>query len=177
MTTLATPRLLLRPPTPADAPAVVRYLSTFAVAGNLVRVPYPYSLADAERWLHSLRADPPPGETGFGIELQGAGYVGQVGLHPTAGGPELGYWLGEPFWHRGLMTEAAGAVVDWFFSVGKATTLRSGAFAFNRASLAVQRKLGFVQTGTGVRHCLARGEDLRHIDTMLSRSRWQEGRP
>lgn len=169
---LKTARLQLRPPGPSDAAALTRYLNNFAVAGNLSRVPYPYQLADAERWLAGQAADRPPEETGFAIDLPGAGYVGQVGFHLEACQPTLGYWLGEPFWHRGLMTEAAQAAIAWYFRTTDAPAIHSGVFHFNRASLAVQKKLGFLETGTSLRHCLARGEEVRHIDTQLSRADW-----
>jgi RimJ/RimL family protein N-acetyltransferase len=172
MTMIETSRLVLRPPTLADAPAIARYLNNFAVAGNLARVPYPYRLADAEAWLNAFRPDRPKKSAEFGIELPGAGYVGQIGLDAGDGAPELGYWLGEPFWHRGLMTEAAAAVLDWLFTTTETEFVRSGVFYFNKASLAVQRKLGFVETGESTRHCLARHEDVRHIDTELSRANW-----
>ena len=171
--TLTTKRLVLRPPAAADAGAIARYLNNFAVVGNLARVPYPYCLADAQRWLAAAPQTPEPEETNFAIELPGAGYIGQVGFHEDAQTPTVGYWLAEPFWHRGIMTEAAAAAIGWYFGLDRGDFVYSGVFHFNRASLAVQRKLGFVETGTSVRHCLARGEQVRHIDTQLSREQWQ----
>jgi RimJ/RimL family protein N-acetyltransferase len=170
--TLTTRRLTLRPPLPTDAERLARLLDNFAVSGNLSRVPYPYRLADAKAWLRTWRADRPAGETGFIIELPGEGLVGQVGFHGEAEGTVIGYWLGEPFWNRGLMTEAAAAVIGWYFGATDSTSIASGVFHFNRASLAIQRKLGFVETGLSSRHCLARGEEVRHIDTLLTRTAW-----
>jgi RimJ/RimL family protein N-acetyltransferase len=175
--TIRTKRLILRPASMADAEPIARYLNNFAVSGNLARVPYPYTVTDAERWLGSQRPEPRAGDTGFGIELPGAGYVGHVGFHLDGEEAELGYWLGEPFWHRGLMTEAARAAVDWYFGVSPAPSIRSGVFHFNKASLAIQRKLGFTETGVSSRHCLARGEEVRHIDTQLSRADWAGAKP
>jgi len=171
---LTTERLILRPPSMDDAAPIARYLNNFAVTGNLAQVPYPYAPGDAERWLAGLSENPAPESTSFAIELPGAGCIGNVGLHLIRGRPELGYWLGEPFWHRGIMTEAAGAVMAWYFGLGRQTIVHSGAFHFNKASLAVQKKLGFTETGTSYRHCLARGEEVRHIDTQLSRAGWAE---
>jgi len=170
---LTTRRLVLRPPAAADTPAIARYLNNFAVAGNLSRVPYPYTHSDAELWLRHAPASPPPEETGFAIELPGAGYIGQVGFHVDERSPTIGYWLGEPFWHRGIMTEAVRAVIGWYFGLDRGDVIYSGVFHFNRASLAVQRKLGFTETGQSTRHCLARGEQVRHIDTQLSRGQWK----
>ena len=173
---LETPRLLLRQPRPADAPRIARLINNFAVSGKLARVPYPYKLSDAEWWLGTWRADKPPGETGFTIDLPGEGLIGHCGFHLDEQGIVIGYWLGEPFWNRGFMSEAAAAAIEWYFANTGADHVGSGAFAFNKASLAVQRKLGFVEFHTGTKHCLARQEDLRHIDTRLTRARWHERR-
>ncbi len=169
---LTTRRLTLRPPQLADATRLARLLNNFHVAGNLSRVPYPYAEADALSWLHAWRPDRPANETGFTIELPGEGLIGHCGFHPDLQGIVIGYWLGEPFWNRGFMTEAAEAVLDWYFTITCAEYLSSGVFAFNKASLAVQKKLGFTQTGSSYRHCLARNEEVRHIDTMLTRADW-----
>ena len=128
---LRTRRLLLRQPGVDDVPRIARYLNNFHVAGNLSRVPYPYCEADAHAWLRTWRSDRPPGETGFILELPGEGLIGHAGLHPDAQGTVIGYWLGEPFWNRGFMTEAVGAIVDWYFEATRAVTLGSGVFSFN----------------------------------------------
>ena len=169
---IETRRLTLRCPEASDAAAIAHHMNNFAVAGNLSRVPYPYSLADAQWWLGQIREDMPPDQTTFGIALDGD-YVGAVGFHTDMRSPTLGYWLAEPFWHRGLMSEAAGAVVEWYFGRGCGDIIYCGAFAFNKASLAIQKKLGFTQTGTSTRTCLARDQELRNIDTELTRARWK----
>jgi RimJ/RimL family protein N-acetyltransferase len=169
---LRTKRLILRQPKADDAARIVRYLNNFRVAGNLSRVPYPYREVDAHAWLRSWRPDKPPGETGFTVELPGEGAVGHAGFHPDAQGTVIGYWLGEPFWNRGFMTEAVAAILDWYFESTSAVSISSGVFHFNKASLAIQRKLGFTETGSSYRLCLARKEEVRHIDTELTRARW-----
>ena len=171
---LRTRRLLLRQPGVDDVPRIARYLNNFHVAGNLSRVPYPYCEADAHAWLRTWRSDRPPGETGFILELPGEGLIGHAGLHPDAQGTVIGYWLGEPFWNRGIMTEAAAMALDWYFGETDAQTIDSGVFAFNKASLAVQKKLGFTEIGTSRLHCLARAAELEHIDTRLTRDAWME---
>jgi RimJ/RimL family protein N-acetyltransferase len=171
--TLRTRRLLLRQPRMDDAPRIAQLLDNFAVSGRLARVPYPYRESDALAWLNLWRPDRPATETGFTLDLPGEGLIGHCGFHlDKAGTPVIGYWLAEPFWNRGFMTEAAEAVLDWYFAVTGADDIHSGIFHFNRASLAVQHKLGFTEIGEGVLHCLARGEDLRHIDTRLTRAAW-----
>jgi RimJ/RimL family protein N-acetyltransferase len=173
---LQTRRLTLRQPRISDAVRLAHFLDNFAVAGNLSRVPYPYRLIDAEAWLRSWRANFPASQTGFTIDLPGEGLIGHVGFHEDDEGVVIGYWLGQPFWSRGFMSEAVGAALEWYFDATDADAVASGVFHFNKASLAIQRKMGFVEIGTSTRLCLARGEEVRHIDTELSRAAWAERR-
>ncbi len=170
---LATRRLTLRQPVLADAERLARHLDNFAVSGNLSRVPYPYRLADAKAWIRSWDPDRPASETGFVIDLPGEGLIGHVGFHPDEQGTVIGYWLGEPYWNRGLMTEAAAAALGWYFETTTEPAVGSGVFHFNKASLAIQKKLGFTETGSSSRLCLARGEEVRHSDTRLTRATWE----
>jgi RimJ/RimL family protein N-acetyltransferase len=172
--TLRTARFILRPAQAGDAEPIARYLNDFEVAGNLARVPFPYRLSDAKAWLRTRRPDLPIEETNFAIELPEAGLVGHVGFHRGKEGPVIGYWLGRPFWGRGIMTEAAIASIDWFFAHSTAPVLYSGVFHFNAASLAIQTRLGFVQTGRSRLLCLARDAEVEHIDTRLTRERFQQ---
>ncbi|KKB11084.1 hypothetical protein VE25_15020 [Devosia geojensis] len=171
--TLTTPHLTLREPTMDDAGNIAKYLNDFAVSGNLARVPFPYGRADAEAWLKTRRPGLTPAQTSFAIDIPAQGCVGVVGFHQGVNGTVLGYWLARPFWGQGLMTEAAGTAVDWFFERTDANRILSGLFHFNAASLAVQEKLGFAVIGRSRLVCLARGAELEHIDTELTRSVWK----
>lgn len=174
--TIMTERLLLRPPQSGDAEAIAHYLNDFAVAGNLARVPHPYTLADAQAWLRTRSPSMPPEKTNFAIEIGGT-YAGQVGFHPGPDGPIIGYWLGKPYWGQGIMSEAAAASIDWFFTATQAPVLYSGVFHFNAASLAIQTRLGFVETGRSSLLCLARNAEVAHIDTQLTHSAWKARHP
>jgi RimJ/RimL family protein N-acetyltransferase len=172
--TLHTKRLVLRQPHADDASPIAAFLNNFHVAGNLSRVPYPYRQSDAVWWLKHWRPDKSAAETGFVLDLAGVGLIGHAGFHADAQGTVVGYWLGEPFWNRGFMTEAVTAVLDWYFEATPAVAIASGVFHFNRASLAIQKKLGFTETGRSYRLCLARNLEVSHIDTELTRARWLE---
>lgn len=58
---------------------------------------------------------------------------------------EVGYWLGEPFWGRGIMTDAVAAVVPVAFERFAIVRLQAGVFADNLASMRVLEKCGFVR--------------------------------
>ena len=171
--TLHTPRLILRQPQIGDAEPIARYLNDFEVAGNLARVPFPYHVSDARAWLRTRRPGLPASETTFSIELPDHGFIGHIGFHAAPHGTIIGYWLGRPFWGRGIMTEAVIAALDWYFGATRDDVVYSGVFHFNTASLAIQTKLGFTQTGRSTLLCLARDAEVEHIDTQMTRSVWK----
>ena len=160
-----TPRLTLRPGWPEDAPALARAIAHEAVAMKLAKLPWPYTLADAEWWLGQAQVgDNHPllifaHDRGLAPEL-----IGGAGLHPAneerGCEMEIGYWLTPSAWGRGYATEAARAVVDMARHALGRRRLVSGHFLDNPASGRVLRKLGFAQTGVEKRDCLARGEQV-----------------
>lgn len=170
---LTTERLRLRSPGIGDASRLADFLNNYAVAGNLSVVPYPYTITDANQWLGKWRADAKPTDTQFIIERVGEGAIGVIGYRKKDEDAHIGYWLGEPFWNQGLMSEALKAVIGWYFSVTHADLITSGIFHFNMPSLAIQQKLGFVETGRSSLHCLARSEYIEHIDTELTRDAFE----
>ena len=108
-TTLATERLILRPLRPEDAPAVERYCGNWKVARMTSRIPHPYPEGLAVDWIAGL--DGSGGAYRFAIECEGE-LVGVIGLERMRSDDfEIGYWIAEPWWGRGLATEAARRVV------------------------------------------------------------------
>ena len=86
--------------------------------------------------------------------------MGVLGFHPKVGlSPEIGYWIGRPFWGAGYMTEAVIAALEWARQGWAKRLLVSGHFADNAASGRVLVKAGFLYTGeVESRHSTARGE-------------------
>ncbi len=166
---IETARLVLRRPELADAPRLADLLNNFNVAGNLARVRLPFTEADTAAWLPLKVATNDPHEMAWLITTEADGVIGTVGFHRDGGETVLGYWLGEPYWGHGYMTEAVRAALHRFFGTTSAQSIRSGVFHFNMASLAVQYKFGFVESGRSEVFCLARGVNVEHIDTELTR--------
>ncbi len=160
---LSGPRLTLRRPLAADAPAVATLMNDFDVVKNLSRAPWPYRPADAEGWLAAIAAvrgdrDAFP----FAILADGA-YAGTVGISANPANPgeiELGYWLGRPFWGKGYATEAARLAVRFAFETLGLAVLAAGHFADNPASGRVLQKLGFTYTEDVARFSKARDCDV-----------------
>ena len=166
MTELRTDRLLLRPPTLADAPSYALGISDYEVARFLTPVPYPYTLGMAIDWLRQAPA-PEPTRCLFVVDLPGRGVIGCVTLMS-----ELGFWIARPFWNQGYVTEAATALLDWRFgSEGDGDVLCS-AHHNNRASLAVQRRLGFAPLRREMRFSQALQGNVDHVVSRLSRADW-----
>jgi RimJ/RimL family protein N-acetyltransferase len=178
---LVTERLKLRPLQPVDAPDLARALADVQVSRWLARVPHPYHLADARTFVDHVRLAAVAGTAvTLGITLRGSAddsVVGVVALHGMDGMPEFGYWLARPHWGRGLMTEAAGALLAWCFARLDLDEIASGAFEGNAASLAIQSRFGFVVKGRSRRACLARGGLVDHVDTRLTRGAFRAPRP
>jgi RimJ/RimL family protein N-acetyltransferase len=175
MTTIKTERLLLRPPEPADLPVITGLLDDLPVSRMLARVPHPYRLEHAEGWFARVNNGPNASERVFAVCLDGRP-VGMVGFQDRDGEPTLGYWLGRPYWGRGLMSEAVQAAVGWFFENRQEAMLYSGAFEENVASLRIQEKTGFEITGSAQLECVATGEWRPEIRTRLSRDAFRSAR-
>lgn len=156
-----TPRLLLRPGFPEDAPALAAAIADEAVVRNLAAAPWPYRIRDAEAFLASPRD---PGLPSFLIVERTGGaprLVGSCGLARRASGAvELGYWIDRRHWGRGFATEAGEALVE-IASALRLASLEASHFLDNPASARVLEKLGFEPIGlVAPRHCCARGEEV-----------------
>ena len=145
--TIRAQRLVLVTPTLAHAPAIAALANNENVHKWMARLPFPYGLSDAEHFINQIV--PSRAEACFAI-LRDHALVGVIGLHFADGQvPELGYWLGEPYWGFGYASEAAIALVVAARAAG-AHALRSRALVNNAGSLGVLRKAGFVETGTAI---------------------------
>lgn len=167
MTPLHTERLILREPTLDDAPCCALGIGEYEVARFLTPVPYPYSLAMAVDWLRQARPATPEHSVLI-VELPGKGVIGCVSLLS-----ELGFWIARPHWNRGYMTEAATALLDWHFAGCDRELVLASAHHDNVASLAVQKKLGFLPTGREMRFSQTLQHNVEHVVTTLSRRDWQ----
>ena len=158
---LSTARLSLRPPHAADAPALARLVDDIDIARMTTAIPHPYPHDAAEGFIDRMARADPGRERLFAVEAAGEGFVGLLGFHPNEqGAPELGYWLGRPFWGRGYMTEAVRAALAWAGGDWGKRFVMAGHFADNDASGRVLIKAGFLYTGDVVpRFSLGRGDD------------------
>lgn len=134
----------------SDAQSIAKYADNIHVWNNVRDMfPYPYTLADAEKFIEfSLSQNP---ICNFAIEVNGEA-VGVIGIVLNSDihriSAEIGYWLGESFWGKGIMTEAVRAFVEYAFQTYKIHRIFAGVFSFNEASAKVLEKAGFVHECT-----------------------------
>ena len=160
-------RCLLRALVPEDAPALVTHANNPAVARNLFDgFPQPYDLEAATAWAgHEANS----GNFGrvWAIVVDG-GLVGCIGLRQDAGwlrcNAEIGYWIGEAFWRRGITGDAVRQVTDWAFAaVPEITRIYAPIFGWNEGSQAVVRRCGFVREATLPQSAIKNGQVIDRV--------------
>ena len=150
----------------SDAPSLASHANNRRVWINLRdRFPHPYALADALAFIRAALAGDP--ETMFAIVVEDAA-VGGIGfmLHEDVErvSAEIGYWLGEAYWGRGIMTEALGAVTAFAIRSHGLTRVFAVPYEWNPASFRVLEKVGYVCEGRMRRSAI---KDGRVIDQLL----------
>ncbi len=139
----------LRPLRREDAPTLARYANNPKVAQHLRdRFPHPYSADDALQFIEYVSHTPDECVACVDIAHEPAGTIGlQFRKDIERCSAELGYWLGEPFWGRGVMVAAVRAFTAWAMPRFQLTRVYAEVFADNPASLRVLEKSGFQKIG------------------------------
>ncbi len=133
----------------SDKDTLVKYANNYNVSKNLRdSFPYPYTEKDANRWIGLVFGQTP--ELNFAIadknELIGAiGIMLQPDVYRFSA--EIGYWLAEPFWGKGIATQAVKKMTGFAFSQFKFNRLFAGGFEGNESSLRVLEKAGYKLEG------------------------------
>ena len=159
-------RCIVRSWDPRDAPSIARHANNRQVWLNLRdRFPHPYSERDAAQFI--ARARTAQAETNFAIEVDGEA-AGGIGFLPGTDiervSAEIGYWLGEACWGRGVCTEALAAVTAYALDTYGLTRVFAVPFAHNAASCRVLEKAGYTMEGRLRRSAI---KDGRICDQLL----------
>jgi RimJ/RimL family protein N-acetyltransferase len=176
---ILTRRLILRAFRMEDAPRVRALAGEREIAANTANIPHPYEEGLAEAWIGSQAERRSRGQAVvFAFQLRGdldaaaddtlrpGDLVGAVGLEldPQNRQAELGYWIGKPYWGRGLATEAARAVLRHGFEELSLNRIHAHHFAHNASSGRVLEKIGMVREGCRREHVRKWG---RFVDVVL----------
>ena len=155
-------RCIIRPWRLDDAESLVRHANNRKIWIALRDIfPHPYGIDDAHTFLRSVTNSEPV--TLFCIDVGSAAIGGigiRIGVDVHRHTAELGYWLGEEFWRRGIMTQAVAAFTDFCFEDFQLRRIYAEPFSNNRASARVLEKAGFTFEGRLKNNVLKDGEVL-----------------
>ncbi len=135
----------LRPLRYSDREQIAKLANNRKIWNNLRdMLPHPYTLEDADKFLDMVKKQEPL--VSFAIEYKYA-FAGVIGMVPGVDvyrkGSEIGYWLGEPFWGKGIATKAVKLATKYAFEELKFERLHAGVFETNDASKRVLEKCGY----------------------------------
>ncbi len=132
-----------------DAASIARYANNRNIAMWLRdRFPYPYTIYDAEGFVAAVTRQDPRASFAVATRQEAIGGIGlDMGIDIHRFTAELGYWLGEPFWGKGIMSAAVTQFTAWAFSHLDLYRIYANVFATNAASARVLEKAGFEREG------------------------------
>ena len=140
-------RCTVRPWHKADAESLERHANNLNVARNLRdRFPHPYTAKEARAFLRHVAGEEDPSNLAIDVGGVAVGAVGYVpGRDVERFSAEIGYWLGEEFWGRGIATEAVILLTNYAFQQLNYLRLFALPFADNLPSARVLEKAGYLQ--------------------------------
>lgn len=133
----------------SDVEALVKYANNYKIFKWVKdNFPYPYTTKDAELWISVSR------NTNEGLNYAIANdkeLIGGIGVKFKEDvyrfSWELGYWLGEPFWNKGIITEAIKVFTKYLFNTYNIRSITANVYEGNKASMKVLTKAGFKLDG------------------------------
>jgi [ribosomal protein S5]-alanine N-acetyltransferase len=148
----------------SDKAALVEHLAEKEIYDRTLRIPYPYTEAEADKWLaivaESTKLHGQP--TSWAIRETNGSLIGCIGYEGVEIGKshraEIGYWIAKPFWGRGIMTAVVERACSFGFSEFRLTKIVAHTFAANDASSRVLEKCGFQLEGYLRKHFMKDGQ-------------------
>lgn len=154
----------IRPWELSDAAAVAAILNNPKIQANLRDgIPFPYTEQDGADYIRSVQQADPDQTFAFAILVDGqvAGSIGlfrQDNIHARTA--ELGYYLGESFWGKGMGTQAVQLACTFVFANTDILRIFAEPFAYNHASCRILEKSGFTFEGTLRQNAVKNGQVL-----------------
>ena len=135
----------LRPWAMSDLDTLVVYADNYEIAKNLTNhFPHPYTRESGEGFIAMASKKEPYNVFAIDVKVEA---VGAIGVHPQGDifskNAEMGYWLAEPFWGKGIMTEAIRRMLDYSFKTWEVDRVFARPFGSNLGSQHVLEKVGF----------------------------------
>jgi len=157
---------LLRPWTSDDLTSLVRHANSRRVwLGVRDRFPHPYTREVGQQWLARVVTERPPSALAIDVMGEAVGGVGAIlGSDVNRHTAEVGYWLGEAYWGKGIATAAVSAFLPWASEAFGLSRFIGHVFSSNPASMRVLEKAGFVREGVMRKHAI---KDGRYLDELI----------
>jgi RimJ/RimL family protein N-acetyltransferase len=170
---ITTVRLCLRELQAGDLCSLAGTINNPRITRNLTRVPWPYDLNDAQRFYEHTLTLPPQSAVYVITDRSNTDRLLGVISYEGVADPELGYWLDEPFWGKGIITEAARSVLRHAFIVTKVQRLLSRCILGNEPSRRILVGLGFRPVNIGSVYSIARGRAVISQNFELTSKEWR----
>jgi RimJ/RimL family protein N-acetyltransferase len=134
---------------PNDVEALVKYANNYAVSRFLRDgFPFPYTLDDAVKWIDYIKKNDLIIALAIADDIEVIGGIGAIpydDIHRFSA--EVGFWLGEPFWNKGIISGALKTFCNFLFTNYDFNRLTANVFEYNDASKRVLEKNGFILEG------------------------------
>lgn len=158
---LQTDRLTLRKIRISDIPSLLKYVNHKVISDNILNFPYPYLEDDAIfRMNFVLQGFKNEERYVFAIALKETDeFIGEIGIHldKTNNRAEMGFWIGEPFWSKGYMSEAARRTLQFGFEEVGLNKIYATHFLANPASGKVLINCGMIKEAEMIDHYQHKG--------------------
>ena len=182
---LETKRLILNSLSYKDIPKIVEYLHNPKISDNVINIPFPYFEKDAIFWINLANQGRKMGEIySFAIRSKNneikenatLDFMGGIGLHidKKHNRAELGYWIAEPFWNNGFMSEAVEKIIDFGFEILELNKINSTHFLHNLASGKVMIKNKMIKEAQIKEHFKKGEKYLDVIQYRLTREEYRD---
>ncbi len=161
---LKTKRLTLRELNEKDKDNLVKYANNLLVSRYLLVVPFPYKEEDAVWFINHCKENSQKKirtsyELAISLDDELIGLIGLTGIKDRVG--TIGYWLGEPFWRKGYISEALKEVIKLAKKL-KLKKLKAGVFTENEPSSKLLLKSEFKITNNGNQKIIAKSTGKEH---------------
>ena len=140
--------------TEADKPSLLKYINDPDIYKNTLKIPYPYKNEDADFWINFVEESRINERIlkHWAVKNEKDELIGGIGFHSKYGKhshkDEIGYWLGKPFWNKGIMTDVVKKACQIGYEEFNLTRIEAIVFNSNTSSKKVLYKNGFLLEGT-----------------------------
>lgn len=177
---IETERLVLRPVRLDDVEAIFALFGNWNVIRWLSSPPWPQDIGMTRAYIAKCIELGPAFED-YRVILHEGAIIGVISFKlrggndaPRSGGASIGYWLGEPYWGHGFMSEAVKALVAAIFSAMPVPAIYSGVFDGNAPSLRILEKTGFTVSGRRTMFSNPHKTELPFLDVVLTRENFEK---